>query len=596
MCGILGFVTNKPSQTNFNLFRRLLWASQSRGKDATGIAIIEKGGITIHKMPIPASQYVTEQLDSHMESIAKAHIVVGHVRAATMGKPDNNNNNHPIHSENWVMVHNGTVHNLDRITGYKYMGEVDSEVLLSYIETKGLTEGLEYAGAGSAAVAILNRRELNSLYLFEHSGNIAVGYDELSESLFFASTKSILEDALKNKLLLFSTFKLETLPSDTLFKVTLPLDMHVEKKIEPKKISYVYNQDYYNTGYLGYFGANRPLGGSSYSGVSKISKGPSNKEKPSPPKDVGLTAEEWGYAWSKDDSCWILASRAELYAKNLKNLETEVYHMGRQSNDYLNWTKCEQGKGYLSSDLTLFKVFNRDGKEHMIMTVETAIQLGYLAFVPGIYKSVIGTCTLDCFLDDGDEIVGWRIWSISSVDGKDKTIPGKPNGKYIAASRTIEVSGVECLLVCGKSKYGNAVIYFEVTDVGDLLEVVDNFISAERAKKGTQSKTNPLAAQNCVNYDPIVLGKKKYLNCRYCRLGLQKKCTGPENKAEAKTSASKTEEDDAKDCMYHSEGTCLLDSERSSTVKRCYRYGCKDFEMAASTREADDALVRTILG
>ena len=57
MCGIFGFVAGKESsltQSSFkNVLNDLFMLSESRGKEASGLAILVKGSLHIYKKPVP---------------------------------------------------------------------------------------------------------------------------------------------------------------------------------------------------------------------------------------------------------------------------------------------------------------------------------------------------------------------------------------------------------------------------------------------------------------------------------------------------------------------------------------------------------------
>src|SRR4030067_1091064 len=142
MCGIVGYITDKPAVDNYVFLTRLLYLAADRGTDATGVAITTKDNINIVKEAIPSDKFIKKHFGTLREAITKSSVILGHTRAATQGHQKDNNNNHPIHSESYIMVHNGICPSMDRIKGYPYKGEVDSEILLSYIEKNGIVKGL----------------------------------------------------------------------------------------------------------------------------------------------------------------------------------------------------------------------------------------------------------------------------------------------------------------------------------------------------------------------------------------------------------------------------------------------------------------------
>jgi len=79
-------------------------------------------------------------------SEVKGNFLVGHNRLATKGDKKKNENNHPIETRNWMVVHNGVLYNDDELKEQyklKYREEVDSAIiprLLEYFTEKGETE------------------------------------------------------------------------------------------------------------------------------------------------------------------------------------------------------------------------------------------------------------------------------------------------------------------------------------------------------------------------------------------------------------------------------------------------------------------------
>lgn len=226
MCGILGFMTDRPNKENAKYFKRILYLSESRGRDATGIFYtntnkVKGDAYCIEKQPMKAPDFIKDILPKHLIGIEDTNIALGHTRSPTQGDPKDNNNNHPLEGENWIIIHNGSVTKMPRLDGYKYKGEVDSEVLLSYIEKYGLKEGLPYVERGSASLAIIDKHDLNSVYLWREANPIVLACDIRSNTIFFASQKEFLERGLANRFLLFTSFQIRDLPANMLIKISI---------------------------------------------------------------------------------------------------------------------------------------------------------------------------------------------------------------------------------------------------------------------------------------------------------------------------------------------------------------------------------------
>lgn len=131
----------------------LLVETQTRGSDATGIAgIFDNGNYVGLKNGISAVDFVTKNEDKEtsftglMNAWSKlsgrsanqrdAKIILGHCRKSSVGNSYNNVNNHPIHIDPIIGIHNGTLNNDDVIfknIGCKRDGQVDSEAIMHLI-------------------------------------------------------------------------------------------------------------------------------------------------------------------------------------------------------------------------------------------------------------------------------------------------------------------------------------------------------------------------------------------------------------------------------------------------------------------------------
>lgn len=192
MCGICGAMG--PS-INQDFFKKLLIGSKIRGTDATGFyaSYCDDRDSYIVKNNVDADVFFEKDASIISERLAGAKILIGHTRAATIGSCNDNNNNHPLYGNRYVLVHNGSVSTTDSIKDYKYLGKVDSEKALAMIETHGL-EGLRKIH-GSASL-VWSARGDNKVFFWRHTNPMCIGRINGDPNFYWASTRAILSDAI----------------------------------------------------------------------------------------------------------------------------------------------------------------------------------------------------------------------------------------------------------------------------------------------------------------------------------------------------------------------------------------------------------------
>ena len=198
--------------------------SESRGKEASGLALRFKDSIYVLKEPITSSKLVKtskykqlfnntlKQAAGNDRQLAAPVLVLGHSRLQTNGQSEINTNNQPVVKDGAIGIHNGIIVNDDKIwASYPALTKkfaVDTEALLSLIQMlrsqgKSIIEATKLAYAqieGSASIAV-TFDDVNILVLATNTGSLYTALSQNEHMLIFASEKFILEQILKDKLL-----------------------------------------------------------------------------------------------------------------------------------------------------------------------------------------------------------------------------------------------------------------------------------------------------------------------------------------------------------------------------------------------------------
>lgn len=211
MCGIAGILLSESEERNpetvQDLFTANLLANETRGKDATGVLIVQQDSSWfLEKAPMPASEFVkTSAYATLLSKVNKETVLLlGHTRKPTKGSPADNNNNHPIVRGNTIGVHNGTLSNddeifLNHLKGGKSsrIGTVDSEAIFALIDemehnlalTQQCTEinSISKFLHGSYTTIYVHPKVPYHLYLLKYNNPMSVHYSPDLQGLFFSS-------------------------------------------------------------------------------------------------------------------------------------------------------------------------------------------------------------------------------------------------------------------------------------------------------------------------------------------------------------------------------------------------------------------------
>jgi glucosamine--fructose-6-phosphate aminotransferase (isomerizing) len=215
MCGIFGIITKENSDIETEKIKAvtdsLFKLSESRGKEAAGIAIKTKAGVSIFKKPTPASKMIKlkEYKDFIRQNInEKPLAIIGHSRLVTNGLQIIENNNQPVVKDDGVAVHNGIIVNVEELfkkfPEFKKQYEVDTEIILDLVQyfykksnsmVKAIQEMYKQI-EGAASIALIFKNS-SFLVLATNTGSLYTCEDREKKIIIFASEKYILNQLIK---------------------------------------------------------------------------------------------------------------------------------------------------------------------------------------------------------------------------------------------------------------------------------------------------------------------------------------------------------------------------------------------------------------
>jgi glucosamine 6-phosphate synthetase-like amidotransferase/phosphosugar isomerase protein len=225
MCGIAGFSIADKDHRKIDARRlsaALLLEIQARGKDATGATWWECGDdkceLFYAKDAVPATHFVKNSLFQMPRYVRTALL---HTRWATLGDPENNDNNHPIVIPNGMVgVHNGHIQNHREIfarLGVDRIAQVDSEAIFQLIthSPKPLEE--LWRLRGNAAIGWYDVHRPKVMHLARLKGSPLWTATTPNGTLIFASTQPLLDAACRKAGVHVTTFR--EVPEYTYMKV-----------------------------------------------------------------------------------------------------------------------------------------------------------------------------------------------------------------------------------------------------------------------------------------------------------------------------------------------------------------------------------------
>ena len=204
MCAVFGYLDYKGKVNNVilkKLIRNLSIAAEVRGTDATGISYVNHEKVVTFKKAKPAHKV-------KLFFPRNTKCVIGHTRMTTQGSEKYNYNNHPFDgrcgTETFALAHNGVLYNDAELKAKYHLPktpiETDSYVAVQLLEQKkqlhaeSIKKMAELVN-GSFVFTIL--RNDNTLFLVKGNNPLTLYHFPALELYVYASTKSILDNALQ---------------------------------------------------------------------------------------------------------------------------------------------------------------------------------------------------------------------------------------------------------------------------------------------------------------------------------------------------------------------------------------------------------------
>lgn len=217
MCGIFGLFANPSSgltpKAIKTILSRIMILSESRGKEAAGVALLNQGTVQVYKQAVPVSEMLRTQEFKMLIDRSLTHskgklnqpvTIVGHSRLVTNGDQNTSGNNQPVMTPDVVGVHNGIIVNEQELWSkfphFQRQTDVDTEVLFFLIshfirQTGSLVKGAQCAyeeiyGVANIAVFL---RDFGQLMLATNNGSLYFCTNESGSVIIFVSEEYILK-------------------------------------------------------------------------------------------------------------------------------------------------------------------------------------------------------------------------------------------------------------------------------------------------------------------------------------------------------------------------------------------------------------------
>lgn len=191
MCGVIGFSSDKVTQTDLNTLKNVLIESRIRGMHASGVAWYDGHTIRSKSQPIPIDKFLEGFQLREMVYSGQRIAMISHTRYSTSDLAYNQ----PLLGGQLALAHNGVISQADPATwkatyGYDCKTRNDSELLLKALKA-GDDPFKKFPGASIAAVTVDNQGYVQCI----RNGLRPLWKGRIGHGVVYGSTLAILQRA-----------------------------------------------------------------------------------------------------------------------------------------------------------------------------------------------------------------------------------------------------------------------------------------------------------------------------------------------------------------------------------------------------------------
>jgi len=270
MCGLVGVAGNLFNR-EIETFKDLLYCSERRGSDATGVAsyAVRTQEWRIAKQALPSPVWLESRKNDQVIS-ASADVLLGHTRKATYASKHLWEDAHPFKYGSIIGAHNGSIpyHSLLKLP-HRLTGVIDSEELIFNIHKEGI-DGIIPKINGAWALSLLDVDNKKLGFVRNAQRPLHISFSKDRSKMYWASESGMLQWCLERNDVETYTPMPIPLKEDVFYEIDLTgnliADSITERPLkgaeeEKKTCQPAYRGGYGGSQYPALSGPSTPIGG-----------------------------------------------------------------------------------------------------------------------------------------------------------------------------------------------------------------------------------------------------------------------------------------------------------------------------------------------